>query len=869
MGKSLVIVESPAKAKTINKYLGNQYVVKSSIGHIRDLPTSGSASSAKEPVKRGKAAAGEAPALSPKEKAKRQLVSRMGVDPEHGWKAKYEILPGKEKVIEELRRLAKDADTIYLATDLDREGEAIAWHLREAIGGDDSRYKRVVFNEITKKAIQEAFSQPGELDINRVNAQQARRFLDRVVGYMVSPLLWQKIARGLSAGRVQSVAVKLVVEREKEIRAFVPEEYWELHADLGTAKAATVRFEVVREKGEAFKPVNEAQAMAALEKLKSSAYSIAKREDRPTSSKPSAPYITSTLQQAASNRLGFGVKKTMMMAQRLYEAGYITYMRTDSTNLSADAVEMVRGFIESEYGKKYLPAKPNVYSSKEGAQEAHEAIRPSDVNLRPTQISGMERDAERLYELIWRQFVACQMPPAEYLSTSVTVAAGTFELRAKGRILKFDGYTKAQPQQSKPGEDDVLPDMNEGEALKLIKLDPSQHFTKPPARFSEASLVKELEKRGIGRPSTYAAIISTIQERGYVAVQNRRFYAEKMGDIVTERLNESFSNLMDYGFTAGMEEHLDDVAQGERDWKHVLDDFYGDFKKKLEVAEVADSGMRANQPTLTDIACRDCGRPMMIRTASTGVFLGCSGYALPPKERCKATINLIPGDEIAADDEGESESRVLLNKHRCPICATAMDAYLLDETRKLHICGNNPDCSGYEIEQGQYRIKGYEGPSLECDKCGSEMQLKTGRFGKFFGCTNSTCKNTRKLLRSGEAAPPKMDAVQMPELKCEKVNDTYVLRDGASGLFLAASQFPKNRETRAPLVLELIPHKDEIDPKYHFLLEAPKKDPEGRPAVIRYSRKTKEQYVQSEVDGKPTGWRAFFSGGKWKVESKG
>jgi DNA topoisomerase-1 len=868
MGKSLVIVESPAKAKTINKYLGNQYVVKSSIGHIRDLPTSGSASANKEPVKRGKAAAAEAPALSPKEKAKRQLFSRMGVDPEHGWKAKYEILPGKEKVIEELRRLAKDADTIYLATDLDREGEAIAWHLREAIGGDDSRYKRVVFNEITKKAIQEAFSQPGELDINRVNAQQARRFLDRVVGYMVSPLLWAKIARGLSAGRVQSVAVKLVVEREKEIRAFVPEEYWEVHADLGTTKSDKVRFEVVRENGEAFKPLNEAQAMAALAKLKDSAYQVVKREDKPTSSKPSAPFITSTLQQAASNRLGFGVKKTMMMAQRLYEAGYITYMRTDSTNLSNDAIDMVRGFIDSEFGKKYLPAKPNFYSSKEGAQEAHEAIRPSDVNLRPTQLSGMERDAERLYELIWRQFVACQMPPAEYLSTSVSVAASSFELRAKGRILKFDGYTKVLPQQGKPGDDDVLPEMKEGEALKLLKLDPSQHFTKPPARFSEASLVKELEKRGIGRPSTYAAIISTIQERGYVAVQNRRFYAEKMGDIVTERLDESFANLMDYGFTAAMEEHLDDVAQGERDWKHLLDEFYGDFKKKLEVAGEADKGMRANQPTPTDIACRDCGRPMMIRTASTGVFLGCSGYALPPKERCKATINLIPGDEIAADDEGESESRVLLGKHRCPICATAMDAYLLDETRKLHICGNNPDCAGYEIEQGQYRIKGYEGPSLECDKCGSEMQLKTGRFGKFFGCTNASCKNTRKLLKSGEAAPPKMDAVKMPELKCEKVDDTYVLRDGASGLFLAASGFPKNRETRAPLVLELLPHKDEIDPKYHFLLDAPQKDPEGRPAVIRYSRKTKEQYVQSEVDGKPTGWRAFFDGGKWKVEDK-
>ncbi|MCG8905707.1 MULTISPECIES: type I DNA topoisomerase [Pseudomonas] len=867
MGKSLVIVESPAKAKTINKYLGNQYVVKSSIGHIRDLPTSGSSAS-KEPAAKARKTASEAPALSPKEKAKRQLVTRMGVDPEHGWKAKYEILPGKEKVIEELRRLAKDADTIYLATDLDREGEAIAWHLREAIGGDDSRYKRVVFNEITKKAIQEAFSQPGELDINRVNAQQARRFLDRVVGYMVSPLLWAKIARGLSAGRVQSVAVKLVVEREREIRAFVPEEYWEVHADLGTPKNDKVRFEVVREKGEAFKPLNEAQATAALEKLKASSYSIAKREDKPTSSKPSAPFITSTLQQAASNRLGFGVKKTMMMAQRLYEAGYITYMRTDSTNLSADAIDMVRGFIDSEFGKKYLPAKPNFYSSKEGAQEAHEAIRPSDVNLRPTQLSGMERDAERLYDLIWRQFVACQMPPAEYLSTTVSAAAGDFELRAKGRILKFDGYTKVLPQQSKPGEDDVLPEMNQGDAMKLLKLDPSQHFTKPPARFSEASLVKELEKRGIGRPSTYAAIISTIQERGYVTTHNRRFYAEKMGDIVTDRLNESFSNLMDYGFTAGMEENLDDVAQGERDWKNVLDEFYGDFRKKLDLAEASNDGMRANQPTLTDIPCRECGRPMMIRTASTGVFLGCSGYSLPPKERCKATVNLIPGDEIAADDEGESESRVLRGKHRCPICSTAMDAYLVDEKRKLHICGNNPDCAGYEIEEGQYRIKGYEGPSLECDKCGSEMQLKTGRFGKFFGCTNPTCKNTRKLLKNGEPAPPKMDAIRMPELKCEKVDDIYVLRDGASGLFLAASQFPKNRETRAPLVAELLPHKEELDPKYHFLLSAPAKDPDGRPAVIRFSRKTKEQYVQSEVDGKPTGWRAFFDGGKWKVEDK-
>ena len=866
MSKSLVIVESPAKAKTINKYLGNEYVVKSSVGHIRDLPTSGSAAAGKEPAKRSKAA--DTADLTPKQKAMRTLVARMGIDPENDWKARYEILPGKEKVIEELRRLAKDADTIYLATDLDREGEAIAWHLREAIGGDDSRYKRVVFNEITEKAIKSAFAEPGKLDIDQVNAQQARRFLDRVVGFMVSPLLWKKVARGLSAGRVQSVAVKLVVEREKEIRAFTPEEFWQVHADLQHAKHPNTRFEVVREAGQAFRPVNKEQTDAALAILEKAPYVLVKREDKPTSSRPSAPYITSTLQQAASTRLGFGVKKTMMLAQRLYEAGYITYMRTDSTNISNDAIEMVRSFIDQEFGAKYLPEKPVFYSSKQGAQEAHEAIRPSDVNTPTSQLKGMERDSERLYELIWRQFVACQMPAAEYMATTLTVESAQFELRARGRILKFDGYTRVQPQQGKGAEDAVLPDLNKGDSLSLVQLDPSQHFTKPPARYSEASLVKELEKQGIGRPSTYAAIISTIQDRGYVALQNRRFYAEKMGDIVTERLGESFANLMDYSFTAQMEERLDHVAHGTLQWKQLLDEFYKDFKKKLESADAAENGMRENTPTMTDIPCKECGRPMMIRTASTGVFLGCSGYALPPKERCKSTMNLVPGNEIAADDEGESESLLLRHKRRCAKCGTAMDAYLIDETRKLHVCGNNPDCTGFEVEQGQFRIKGYEGPSLECDKCGSEMQLKTGRFGKFFGCTNSECKNTRKLLRSGEAAPPKMDPVPMPELQCLKVEDTYVLRDGASGMFLAASQFPKKRETRAPLVLELIPHKAEIDPKYHYLLTAPKQDPDGLPAVIRYSRKTKEQYVQSEIEGKPSGWKAFYDGKKWQVDDK-
>ncbi|MCP4598204.1 type I DNA topoisomerase [Neptuniibacter sp.] len=870
MGKSLVIVESPAKAKTINKYLGSQYVVKSSVGHIRDLPTSGSTKKS-DPKERARQAAitrkmsPDQKAEHKKKKAREQLIGRMGIDPDKGWDPYYEVLPGKEKVVDELKRLAKTADEIYLATDLDREGEAIAWHLREAIGGDEDRYRRVVFNEITKKAITEAFEQPSALDMDRVNAQQARRFLDRVVGYMISPLLWEKVARGLSAGRVQSVAVKLVVEREKEIRAFVPEEFWEVQAETLTAAKDALQLQVHRVSGETFRPGSESETTAHLEKIRSASLEVISRKDRPTSSKPSAPFITSTLQQAASTRLGFGVKKTMMMAQRLYEAGYITYMRTDSTNLSTEAVASCREYIGDHFGSKYLPETPNSYSSKEGAQEAHEAIRPSDVTVEATALKNMDRDAERLYELIRRQFLACQMTPAQFLSTRVTVSAGDYELVTKGRILKFDGYTRVMPAKGKGEEDIILPDVKAGDLLELQDLLPKQHFTKPAPRFTEASLVKELEKRGIGRPSTYAAIISTIQDRGYVEVQNRRFYAQKMGDIVTERLGENFSDLMDFSFTARMEESLDDVAEGKADWKALLDEFYSEFSSKLEEAQSEDNGMRPNSPTETDIECPDCGRHMMIRTASTGVFLGCSGYSLPPKERCKCTINLVSGDEVvSADGDDEEESRILRKKHRCSLCGSAMDSYLIDEKRKLHVCGNNPDCSGFEVEKGEYRIKGYDGPTLECDKCSAEMQLKTGRFGKYFGCTE--CKNTRKLLKSGEPAPPKMDPVPMPELQCEKVEDTYILRDGASGLFLAASQFPRNRETRAPKIAELLPHQSEIDPKYEFLFSAPKQDSEGNLSVVRYSRKTKEQYVMTEVNGKATGWRAFYRDGSWVVE---
>ncbi|AJJ63665.1 DNA topoisomerase I [Yersinia aldovae] len=870
MGKALVIVESPAKAKTINKYLGNDFVVKSSVGHIRDLPTSGSASKKSADSTEDKAKKAEKPKVKVKKDEKVALVNRMGVDPYHGWKAQYEILPGKEKVVAELKALAENADHIYLATDLDREGEAIAWHLREVIGGDDKRFSRVVFNEITKNAIQQAFNQPGELNINRVNAQQARRFMDRVVGYMVSPLLWKKIARGLSAGRVQSVAVRLVVDRERDIKAFVPEEYWELHADLLAKGDVPIQMEVTHAHNKPFKPVNREQTHAALKLLENARYNVLDREDKPTSSKPGAPFITSTLQQAASTRLSFGVKKTMMMAQRLYEAGHITYMRTDSTNLSQDALTMVRGYIGDNFGDKYLPSAPNQYSSKENSQEAHEAIRPSDVSVLAEQLKDMEADAQKLYQLIWRQFVACQMTPAKYDSTTLTVQAGDFQLRAKGRTLRFDGWTKVMPALRKGDEDRTLPVIDVGTDLDLQKLIPSQHFTKPPARYSEASLVKELEKRGIGRPSTYASIISTIQDRGYVRVENRRFYAEKMGEIVTDRLEENFRELMNYDFTARMESGLDQVANNQAEWKTVLDGFFAEFSEQLEKAEKdpEEGGMRPNQMVMTSIDCPTCGRQMGIRTASTGVFLGCSGYALPPKERCKTTINLVPDAEILNILEGDdAETNALRARRRCEKCGTAMDSYLIDNQRKLHVCGNNPACDGYEIEQGEFRIKGYEGPIVECEKCGSEMHLKMGRFGKYMGCTNDECKNTRKILRSGEVAPPKEDPVPLPELPCDKSDAYFVLRDGAAGVFLAANTFPKSRETRAPMVEELVRFKDRLPEKLRYLADAPVVDNDGNKTMVRFSRKTKQQYVSSEKEGKATGWSAFYIDGKW-VEAK-
>ena len=870
-GKSLVIVESPAKAKTINKYLGDDFIVRSSIGHVRDLPV-GASKSAKKP-----AASKKDDSLSKEEKTQQALVRRMGVDPEHDWAAVYEVLPNKTKVIKELKALAKDADKIYLATDMDREGEAIAWHLKEVIGGPDSKYERVVFNEITKSAIQNAFKQPSKLDIDRVNAQQARRFLDRVVGFMVSPLLWQKVARGLSAGRVQSVAMRLVVEREHEIRAFIPEEYWQIHADThvadskakkeADAEQLAIRLEATKQGGKTLKLVNKEQTDKVLAVLNSSDFIVKEREEKPTQSRPSAPFITSTLQQAASTRLGFSVKKTMILAQRLYEAGHITYMRTDSTFLSGDALAAVRGYIEDSYGEKYVPEKPNYYGNKQGAQEAHEAIRPSNVHMKSSQLKAVERDAIRLYELIWRQFVACQMLPAKYLSVNLFVAADDVELKARGRTLVFDGYTKVMPPAKT--DDTLLPDVKKGDKLTLDKLDPSQHFTKPPPRYTEASLVKELEKKGIGRPSTYASIISTIQDRGYVKLENKRLFAEKMGDIVTDRLTASFPDLMDYTFTAALEDKLDHVAEGDTDWKDVLDNFYGDFKTTLDRAKEKD-GMRPNDPTdVPDVHCDLCDRPMQLRTGSTGVFLGCTGYNLPPKERCKGTKNLMPVEAFANLDDSDSddeaaEVRDLMEKKRCPKCGTAMNGYIVDGGLKLHVCGNNPDCDGYVLEEGKFEVPGSDSPTIDCNKCDGQMELKTGRFGPYFACQQ--CDNTRKVLKTGEAAPPRMDPIHLPELKSVKHDDYFILREGAAGMFLAASKFPKVRETRPPKLAELREIKDKMEDKFQYLFEGPDEDPDGNPTILRWSRKKKEQYIGSEKNGKATRWGLYWRKGEWVEE---
>ncbi len=863
MGKSLVIVESPSKAAIINRYLGDDYVVKASVGHIRDLPVTGS--DAEKGTKK------RATTKTDKQSA---LAKRMGVDPHNHWNANYVIMPGKEKVVTELKKLSKDADKIYLATDLDREGEAIAWHLREVLGGDESKYFRVKYPEITKAAITKAFANPGQINMDLVNAQQTRRFLDRVVGFMVSPILWKKVARGLSAGRVQSVAVKLIVDREREIKAFIPEEYWTIDVAAATQQGEILPLSLTTVDGKKAAIHNEAEALTLKQIIEKSALEVAAVESKQGRQHAKPPFTTSTLQQSANQRLGFSVKKTMTVAQHLYERGLITYMRTDSVNLSEEAIKAAREIITASCGPSYVPEKPNFYKSKESAQEAHEAIRPSH----PGQAlpADLERDAVRLFELINARYLASQMEDQRYESTSVSVKASNLGLRASGKHVLFDGFTKIWKSSSQ--DENILPEVHEGDILTLDSVSPQQHFTQPPARYSEATLVRELEKDGIGRPSTYAAIISTIQDRGYVRIERGRFYAEIMGEIVTDRLLYSFANLMDTHFTAQMEDSLDEIADGKKNWLQSLDEFFQYFEAEVDKANLSSDkgGMPENKAQEIDFKCPLCGKHnMAVHTGKTGIFLSCQGYYdkdTDPDKRCRKTLNLTPvtiGTLKQKNLTEDEEAEILRKRPRCQKCGAVMDSYLIDEHNKLHLC-TAPECGGYKLEQGDFSQEIDRGPTVECEKCHSLMIMKEGRFGKYMACTNSECGNTRKILKNGTVAPPREDPVDLPELPCKTAGSHYVLRDGASGIFLAAHNFPKVRETRPPKVAELKRFEDRLSPKFKYLCLAPLTDPDGNETEVRFSRKSKRQYVISVKDDKPTGFVCLYdeASGTWKVTDK-
>jgi len=753
-GKSLVIVESPKKAKSINKFLGSNYVVKASMGHVRDLP-------------------------------KRKL----GLDVLDNYAPSYEIMPAKKDTIADLRREAAKVDTVYLATDPDREGEAIAWHLQEALDLPDAKVGRVLFYEITPQAVRDAFSRVGPIDMDKVNAQQARRFLDRFVGYELSPLLWKKVARHLSAGRVQSVAVRLIAEREKEIKAFVTEEYWRITAQLapGGSTAESDRFssELATWRDAKFSAKNEDDARAIRDALASADYQVSEVEEVEKLDKADAPFKTSTLQQQAAIRLRYSGKRTMKIAQELYEGidvggdgpvGLITYMRTDSLRVSDDAVTAVREKIEAEFGPRYLPAKPNRYAAGKQAQEAHEAIRPTDLALSPEAIkSKLTIDQFKLYSLIYRRFVASQMTPAVFAVTNVQVRAGEGIFRSQGKILKFDGHRRVFTPAGKQ-EDALLPVLNVGMALDLHDLTPTQHFTQPPPRYTEATLIKALEKENIGRPSTYAPIIQTIQDRLYVEQKERRFFATDLGMLVTDLLVEHFPKIMDFKFTARMEDGLDDVASAKLGWTEVLDEFYHPFQESLRLAE---TNMQRVQVPSSE-TCNECGSPMVVKFSKTGSFLGCSKYP-----ECKATRPM----------DGSARPMAVETEHKCPKCGKPL---MLRESKR----GPFLSCSGYPGCKESFNLDPVTGvpvPSVietehKCDKCGKPMALRQGSRGAFLGCTGyPKCKNTVPVDDSGKPV-----ATVKVDVKCEKCGGPMGLKQGRRGAFLGCLNYPKCRST-API----------------------------------------------------------------------
>jgi DNA topoisomerase-1 len=730
VAKSLVIVESPAKAKTINKFLGRDYTVKASMGHVRDLP-----------------------------------VKTLAVDVNHDFKPKYEVVQGRKKVLDDLKKAAKSSKAIYLAADPDREGEAICWHLAQELKSARKPVHRVMFNEITKRAVQEAFTHPGRIDQRKVDAQQTRRILDRLVGYKISPLLWEKVRRGISAGRVQSVALRLVADREKEIRVFVPTEYWTITAELarldGVGSAFPARLSRVNGEKATIPSQEDADRILAELSVPGTEFRVASLVKKEKRRNPVPPFTTSKLQQEAARKLRFPVRKTMQVAQQLYEGievgdagavGLITYMRTDSTRISAEAQAEVRQFITDRYGPEFLPERPPTYKSGKGAQEAHEAIRPTSVLREPGQVAPyLTREQLALYTLIWNRLVASQMRPAIFDATTVDVAAGRFTFRANGQQMKFAGFmqvyvegqdepVRGAPAESEAEEDEErsLPPLLEGQALEHRAVLPAQHFTQPPPRFSEASLVKELEERGIGRPSTYAAILSVIQNRDYVVKDEGKFKPTELGEIVVDLLVESFPRILDPGFTAQMETKLDEIEEGTEDWLKAMHQFYGAFTKWLEKAKAKMKNVKAMEEP-TDQVCEKCGRPMVIKWGRFGKFLACSGYP-----ECKSTKEL-PGNGAngaAAGTNGQGET--VGEGQPCENCGKPM-------VLKRGRFGPFLACSGYPECKTVVRIGRSAAPPPQptdqvCDKCGAPMVIREGRFGPFYSCsTYPTCKNLKPI----------------------------------------------------------------------------------------------------------------------------
>ncbi|MCX6588507.1 MAG: type I DNA topoisomerase [Acidobacteria bacterium] len=718
MSKSLVIVESPAKAKTIGKYLGNQFVVKASLGHIKDLPK-----------------------------------SDLAVDVDRGFEPTYEVIEGKKKLIGELRAAAKGVDSIYLAADPDREGEAICYHLQEELASkkaDGPKIFRVMFNEITATAVRKAFDNPLQVNTNLVDAQQARRVLDRLVGYKISPLLWDKVRRGLSAGRVQTVALRLIVDREREIQAFLKEEYWTIDVALNAKKAPVLKARLAKIDGENPVISDEQRSSAIVKDLADRAYTVQAVGTKEKRRNPVPPFITSTLQQEAARKLRFSVKRSMMIAQRLYEGvelgaegsiGLITYMRTDSVRVSDDALGEVRQFIGDRYGAAYLPEKPNLYKGKKDAQDAHEAIRPTAAMRTPESVAPfLQEDELKMYRLIWMRFVGSQMTSAVFDQTTIDVLAkgkskAEYLFRATGSVPKFDGFLAVyeEGKDVKDEEDDELkqklPLVTRGEELKLKSLDPEQHFTEPPPRFNEATLVKELEAKGVGRPSTYASILSTIQEREYVKKEGGKFYPTELGTVVTDLLTESFGDIFDIRYTARMEEELDEIEDGKVDWRHAMGSFYERFAVDLERAATQMTDIkRMEKPT--DFICEKCSKPMVIKWGRHGSFIACTGYP-----ECSNTRELPSAQPEEMGEQGEEEY--------CPNCGRPM---VLKKGRfgQFYACSGYPDCK--TTKQLGQAAKQADVPLDEpCPTCGKNLVKKFGRFGEFIACSSyPTCKYVKQ-----------------------------------------------------------------------------------------------------------------------------